>query len=1233
LKRSTTFGVALVLLLLFSYFLVSVNLPEVEALVLLNDDFANLNNFTVSDGVWTTSGGVLQGTTGNGWEALIWGGDLSWINYQVTANVRTVSSDNEASLVVRYTTSGNFYWLGLGLWGHKYSISRAVDGVYTELASSGASSEVQVGKWYTVTAVAVSGTLQLFVDGIKVLEANDYSHPNGAIGFRTTTGTMEATQMVAQSLGWSRTYGGTNNDYGYSVVQTIDGGYATAGFTYSFGAGDADIYFVRTDSSGNILWSKTYGGTKYDVAFSVVKTFDGGYAIAGYTTSYGHGNSDVYLVKTDSNGNMQWSNTYGGTVEDYGNYLIQTSDGGYAIVGYTGSYGTGGSYDCYFVKTDSNGNMQWNKTYGGLDHDYGFSVIQTANGGYVIAGRTGSYGGSYGDAFLVKTDSNGLQLWQKTYGGSGNDYGYSVIQSSDGGYTMAGFTNTFGAGGLDVYLVKTDSNGLQLWQKTYGGSGNDYGNYLIQSSDGGYAIAGYTGSFGAGGNDAYLVKTDSSGNNLWSKTYGGTSEDEGYSVVQCSDSGYAIAGYTSSFGAANLDFYLIKTDSGGNITPTSYSITIGLDSAADAGGCRVRIDGVNYQNGDHLSYVSGSVVTITPSAASGWTFTGWTGDLSGSANPAQITMTGDKAVTATFTQNPPAQYNLTVYSAHGNPTPAVGTHAFNSGILVNCLIVSPVTEGNTVWNCTGWTGTGSVASSGTSTSTTFSISQNSSITWQWVPTSSDLVSLPSAYYTQPPYHLATSSAETHGTLDSVSQQTVTSTPGQLISFNISYQIYAPVNPNEIVQLFFVESWTPSWPPTGYTISVYNSIPGTPTGQTNSQTITFNAPSSPGTYYLWLCYDSQYSMQNAINYRTVSMAGLPAQIKVIVSQPQSTLNVNSAHGTPSPTVGSHSYVSGSSVTCNVISRVTEDGVTYRCTGWTGSGSVPLSGSDTSATFLITTDSTITWNWAVVPPSQCSLTVYSAHGTPSPAVGEHSYSSGSTITCSVASSVVEDGVNYTCTGWTGTGSVTSSGFGTSITLSITQDSSITWIWSSPLVVSSPVFNILSGNYSTVQSVNISCPTAGAVIRYTTDGSTPSSLSTVYSGPILVKDGTATIKAKAFKSGMTDSDIAIATYTIVPSPTPAPPPSPPWDIVATVIAVISIVIAVSFQVTRLRVQVTGRKRFVPTIDDPSADIAVATEIGNMQKKLEVFKAKYPDLKRIKPATSTNELFARTRINIDET
>jgi hypothetical protein len=364
--------------------------------------------------------------------------------------------------------------------------------------------------------------------------------------------------------GWNKTYGGTSPDELYWVVQTGDGGYALAGYTMSFGAGDRDFWLVKTDANGNMQWNKTYGGTSPDWAFSVVQTGDGGYALAGSTQSFGTGGCDFWLVKTDANGNMQWNKTYGGTGYDYAQSVVKTGDGGYAIAGPTTSFGAGND-DFWLVKTDANGNMQWNKTYGGTGYDYAQSVVKTGDGGYAIAGPTTSFGAGNDDFWLVKTDANGNMQWNKTYGGTGDDWAVSLIQTGDGGYALAGYTSSFGAGWYDFWLVKTNSAGTMQWNKTYGGTNADYGRSVVQTGDGGYALAGYTYSFGAGNADDWLVKTDASGNQLWNTTYGGTSEDGAYWVVQTGDGGYALAGFTYSFGAGNRDAWLVKTESNGNM--------------------------------------------------------------------------------------------------------------------------------------------------------------------------------------------------------------------------------------------------------------------------------------------------------------------------------------------------------------------------------------------------------------------------------------------------------------------------------------------------------------------------------------------------------------------------------------------------------------------------------------------------------------------------------------------
>jgi hypothetical protein len=374
-------------------------------------------------------------------------------------------------------------------------------------------------------------------------------------------------QALAQELPeleWSRTFGDLGDDLGESVRQTLDGGYIIAGSTESYGAGGEDVWLIKTDSHGNITWDKTFGGTSNDTGWSMQQTSDGGYVIAGDTSSYGAGERDVWLTKTDSDGNKIWDKTFGGTSFDDGMSVQQTSDGGYIIAGGTTSYGAGEA-DVWLIKTDSNGDKVWDKTFGGTSFDVGWSVQQTLDGGYVIAGFTESYGAGGEDVWLIKTDSNGNKVWDKTFGGTSFDDGESVRQTSDGGYVIAGYTESYGAGGEDVWLIKTDSDGNKVWDKTFGGTSDDVGWSVEQTSDGGYVITGYTESYGAGEADVWLIKTDSDGNKVWDKTFGGTSDDDGISVRQTSDGGYITAGATASYGAGAEDVWLIKLGPEGGV--------------------------------------------------------------------------------------------------------------------------------------------------------------------------------------------------------------------------------------------------------------------------------------------------------------------------------------------------------------------------------------------------------------------------------------------------------------------------------------------------------------------------------------------------------------------------------------------------------------------------------------------------------------------------------------------
>jgi len=307
--------------------------------------------------------------------------------------------------------------------------------------------------------------------------------------------------------------------------------------------------FIVSVEASLTTWSRTYGGEDVDAAESVIQTSDGGYAIVGRTESFGGGLSSFWLVKTDKFGNMEWRRAYGGKSE-VAYYLVETDGGGYAIVGQTQAFGAG-FVDIWFVKTDAYGNMEWNKTYGGTDGDSGRSLLVTSDGGYAIAGHTVSFGAGNSDFWLIKTDEFGNMEWNRTYGGTENDIALSLVETSDGGYIIAGRT----------LLVKTDAVGNMKWNQTYDGSIR----YLVATSDGGYAIA------GTKNDDFWLVKTDEYGNMEWSQTYEGEGDDYANSLVATSDGGYAIAGEKSG------DFWLIKTDKYG-IIPEWYPPYICADS-------------------------------------------------------------------------------------------------------------------------------------------------------------------------------------------------------------------------------------------------------------------------------------------------------------------------------------------------------------------------------------------------------------------------------------------------------------------------------------------------------------------------------------------------------------------------------------------------------------------------------------------------------------------------------
>jgi hypothetical protein len=378
--------------------------------------------------------------------------------------------------------------------------------------------------------------------------------------------------LVMAQIGFERHYGTPYYDEAYYVQQTTDKGYVIAGCSDVAGG---DMYLIKTDAFGDTLWTRTFGGDRDDGAWSAEQTKDGGYVLAGYTWSFAADRGlHLYIVKTDSVGEEQWQHIYDITGKAHS--IKQTLDGGYIVAGDV----EGNRSDLLLLKIDSNGDLIWQRSYGGYFNEEGHSVLQTADGGYVAAGYTFSFGSGNRSVYMIRTDSNGDTLWTRTYSKHKNSSANCIQETFDDGFILTGYTDIGGRDNSDIYLIKTDSNGDSLWTKAYGDSGTlKLGASVDETYDGGYIIAGQNvkGRFG-GEMDVYLLKTDSSGNTLWTRTFGKIGEDYANCVQQTLDGGYIITGLVNKNGR---DFYLIKTNENGlttrrepvlNYAPVQFSL-------------------------------------------------------------------------------------------------------------------------------------------------------------------------------------------------------------------------------------------------------------------------------------------------------------------------------------------------------------------------------------------------------------------------------------------------------------------------------------------------------------------------------------------------------------------------------------------------------------------------------------------------------------------------------------
>lgn len=382
---------------------------------------------------------------------------------------------------------------------------------------------------------------------------------------------------------WTKTLGGSFNDKAYSICPTIDNGSVVAGYSKSIDGdvhgnqGSGDYWLVKLDEIGDTLWTKTYGGSDDDWAYSIQQTSDTGYIVAGFAWSTdgdvrgNHGAHDFWLLKLSSTGDTIWTKCLGGTSYDDAYSIRQTSDDGYIVAGYTASingdvHGNHGYHDFWVVKLNNNGDTVWTQALGGKSRDEAWSVWQTRDNGYIVAGTANSNDGdvhnNHGadDYWVVRLNTNGDTIWTKTYGGSGWDNAYSIQQTFDGGFVIAGAgasydgdVHGYQGGEADFWVIKTDSNGDTLWTRTYGGSNLDVARAIYQTPDTGYIVTGYTQSTdgdvhgNSGGSDYWIIKLDQSGDTIWTKTMGGTQNDEAYDIQLTNDGSYIIAGDARSF--------------------------------------------------------------------------------------------------------------------------------------------------------------------------------------------------------------------------------------------------------------------------------------------------------------------------------------------------------------------------------------------------------------------------------------------------------------------------------------------------------------------------------------------------------------------------------------------------------------------------------------------------------------------------------------------------------------
>lgn len=367
---------------------------------------------------------------------------------------------------------------------------------------------------------------------------------------------------LRNSHAFDKIYGEREADEALSIQQLENNEYIAVGYKRSLNRRDKNIWILKFNKDGEKIWDKSVFGMTDDAGHSIQVTGDKNYIVTGYTESKGQGAGDVWVLKFDKNGERIWEKTFGGSSLDTGEAVLQTKDKGYIVVGNTESKGAGLS-DIWVLKLDKDGNLLWDKTFGGEKPDRAKSIQITEDSGYIIAGTTESKGAGASDIWVLKLDKHGTLLWDKTYGGEQSETANSILQTKDKGYIIAGRTSSKGAGKSDIWVMKLNKDGGLEWDKTFGGTEEEEGNFIVQTKDKGYIIAGRRTKTTR--IEALILKLDKDGNVAWEKDFTENHKNIINAIQQTKDKGYICAGGKQPQNSNNIDLWILKLDKNGDI--------------------------------------------------------------------------------------------------------------------------------------------------------------------------------------------------------------------------------------------------------------------------------------------------------------------------------------------------------------------------------------------------------------------------------------------------------------------------------------------------------------------------------------------------------------------------------------------------------------------------------------------------------------------------------------------